>query len=327
MVICDPSSPDITSSLEMISKASLLAKQSQSTVGAVCLGIYDNFMYDKLFRHGAHHIVCVQNEFESDDYLAFSSVIGEVIKEHEADLVMFPETTLCKAIAATVSTQLGAGLTADCIDIDLVDGQFIFSRTALNSSVIADIQCINTKYQCCTVKNRVFHDCIHEIEMIDMVENTTGTIEFKEAYPTASIYRALKRIGIESFQKDVVNIASTKIIFAVGRGINREDFYSVGQLAGLVGAEVGGTRIMVENGLIPKSRQIGQSGIHVVPDLYVAFGISGASQHIVGMKSSKTIIAINHDKEAPIFRYADYGIVDDAHNVITSLLSAVEQKV
>lgn len=321
MVICDPNSKNIVSYLEMISKARLLAEQSHHVVGAVCFGTYDRFFFERLFRHGANHIFCIQNEHAKDDYLAFSSMIKQVIAENAANLVMFPETAFCKAAAATISTELAAGLIADCVDIELFEGNFIFTRTALNSTIIADIQCINTRYQLCTVKNRVFHDVIFEIE------NAAGTIEFKEIHPRTSIYTSLKTIGVESFQKDTVSIANAKIIFAVGRGISQEDFHRVQHLAGLVGAEVGGTRVMVENGLLPKSRQIGQSGIHVAPDLYIAFGISGASQHIVGMKSSKTIIAVNRDKDAPIIGYADYAIVDDAHNVIAGLLAALEQKV
>ncbi|GJM68524.1 hypothetical protein HMSSN036_07400 [Paenibacillus macerans] len=119
---------------------------------------------------------------------------------------MFPDTILCKAAAATIATELGAGLTADCLDIDIYNGKFIFTRTALNSSVIADIQCIHTPYQLCTVKNRVFHDCISEIT------DAAGVLDLIDTPPDRTIYSALKSLGFESYQKEEADLENTRII-------------------------------------------------------------------------------------------------------------------
>ncbi|MFC3745648.1 electron transfer flavoprotein subunit alpha/FixB family protein [Paenibacillus sp. GCM10012306] len=321
IVVSDPNAKSIVSYLEMLSKARQLAAQSGSVVGAICFGMHDSFFYNELFKHGAHHVFCVQQDYRDGDYLAFSDGIRHVIQKNRAQLVMFPDTPLCKAAAATIATELGAGLTADCLDIDFFEEKFIFTRTALNSSVIAEIHCIHTPYQLCTVKKRVFHDCVSEIT------DAGGTLDFIDIPANKSIYSALKSLGYESYRKEEVDLENTKVIFAVGRGVKEQDFSSIQKLAKAVGAEIGGTRVLVENGLLPRSRQIGQSGIHVIPDLYIGFGISGASQHIVGMKSSKKIIAINNDKNAPIFRFADYAIIEDTRDVIADLLSAMEQKI
>jgi electron transfer flavoprotein alpha subunit len=242
-------------------------------------------------------------------------ILASVIRQHEPAVVLFPATDWGKAVAAKLSVRLDVGLTADCIDVTLED-DFSFYRTAMNQTMLAKIRYINCNIRMGTIKKDVFVKKTWEY-------GTTGKIE---TFPTLlsnddldhSFLEILECVQIP--QKIGMDLEKVSIAFCVGRGVKKKETCDrISQLAMRCGAGIIGTRAAVEMGLIEKERQIGQSGNSIAPKIYLGFGVSGASQHIVGIKNADLIIAVNTDKKATIFDYADYQIIEDLEDVIAEM--------
>ncbi len=240
-----------------------------------------------------------------------------MIKEKQPSLLMFLDNQFAKVVAASLSSRFESGLTADCIDVELDEyGKFIFSRAALNDTVVARIKCINSNFQMCTIKKNSIP--IPEAKL----ENVCGKIEKFDIKIDDELNNSSIEIIERVIRKDEnkIDLNSAKVVLAVGRGVKSLETVSlIKKIAKKLNAEVIATRAAVEDGIIEKERQVGQSAISICPNIYFGFGISGASQHMVGIKNAKIIIAVNSDKEAPIFNYADYAIVDDLNNVLKEL--------
>ncbi len=313
LVVCDPLI-DYYEDLnyQLLGKARALAKEN----GAKVLCIYwgkDKEYAEALQCYGAGKVILC--DYEDDDYTVLSEIVRHIITNYMPSLVLFTGTDLGKATAATVATMVGAGLVADCIEIKPQGHKkYIFSRAALSSSVIANIVCNEGEIQMGTVKPNIF---IKYVEKGPEAEK--NLTEYHNSFPGRfeDYIQAIKLQ--ENTYVEPCNLEKSKIIFAVGRGVSDEDLKVIHELALEYGADIGGTRIMVEKGKITKSRQIGQSGTNVAPDLYVAFGISGANQHITGIQNAKNIFAINNDEKATIFEYSDYAMISDVHEVIKKL--------
>lgn len=301
--------------LELIGKARDLAAQGREEVTALAVGAYHPNHFLELHRFGAQRIL-YHDVSSCYNYFIISKLVQKVIEGYDRVMMMFPATGLYRSVAAAVSVQCGGGLTADVIEIQTDENYgFTFTRAAMGASVIAEIVCINTKIQLCTVKQNVFRSYMVPLEIADSLQCEEVAFEKQDLYG-----ERIQLIDCVALEKEKSNdLLKAKMIFSLGRGVNHADIETVREIADKYGAGVGTTRVLVEGGLMPKTRQIGQSGLTVMPNLYIAIGISGASQHIVGMRNSKKIIAINRDEKAPIFEYADYAIVDDAHTVIHQL--------
>lgn len=305
---------------QLLGKARSLHEKGASIVTAVCIGSFEESDLKLLFQHGAQEIII--DRACSDDLEEVSDSLGAMVNEYSPDLIMFPATTFGKACAASLQGLINSGLTADCIDIGVYsEGRYLFSRTALNSSVIANIVCINTEIQMCTVRKNVFASCIYVFFEVGKV------IEYKNPIPAKRMNK-MKLLLREPLNLTLnQQLENAKLVFAFGRGVkDRSTLQLFYKAAEYFGAEVAGTRAVVEEGLLDRSRQVGQSGISIAPKLYFAFGISGASQHIVGIKNASCIIAINNDEAAPIFEYANYCIVDDCHTILEELIKVAERK-
>lgn len=175
--------------------------------------------------------------------------------------------------------------------------------------------CINSEIEMCTVKNNVFN-------IGHNIDKKPVNIEFYDykgdRESNISLYTTINRVLNKEKNND--DFTSSKLVFVVGRGVKgTETLNLLRKVASKYGAQILGTRAAVEEYLIEKNRQVGQSGISICPDIYVGFGVSGASQHIVGIKNSKIIIAVNKDKSAPIFNYADYAIIEDVTTILLEL--------
>ncbi len=310
LVICDPLInyyEDLN--YQLLGKARSLAQEN----GAEVAGIYwgnDRKYAAILQSYGADEIIIC--DYADEEYTVYSEIVKQMINDYRPCLVLFTGTDLGKATAATVATMAGAGLVADCIEIQPQGyKKYIFSRAALSSSIIANIVCTDDGIQMCTVKPNIFIQYVKRNSEIQ--ENLT---EYHGGFNSKFTDCIKIKELLENTYEEFCNLEKSKIIFAVGRGVSDEDFEIIEELAQEYGAEIGGTRIMVENGKIPKSRQIGQSGTNVAPDLYVAFGISGANQHVAGIQNAKNIFAINNDEKAVIFEYSDYAMISDVHEVI-----------
>lgn len=317
-VISDNTKYDSQHTLQLVSKANKLAEKKNTDISVICIGKYDESAFERLIEFGASNVIFCENSIS--DEAIHTDIIESLIKEKKPILIIFPATQFAKVVSATLSSRFGAGLTADCIDITIdTDESFVFSRAAINNSVIARIKCIRSEFEMCTVKQNVFPLLKSTFEKKGFIEKFDFPINKPSTFTLIDIIKKSIR------KNDSTIMNTTKIVFAVGRGIkNKDTLELLKKVAKKYNAEIVGTRAAVEAGLIEKSRQVGQSGISICPNIYVGFGISGASQHIVGIKNSKIIIAVNSDENAPIFNYADYSILDDVNAVLKELDSMVQ---
>lgn len=312
--------PDMigTYSRQLLYKARMLIEDSDALVSAICIGNYNYDILRSLSKSGADEII--YSKVKCVEYRQISLILMELFQntDNKPKLILFPATEWGKCIAADLAIKIGAGLTADCIDIEARkvnnEYQFIFTRAAINSSVLAQIQCINTTIGMCTCKKNVF--AASELHF----NRDIPIREWKSKNFSSPAPRIIHSKLIDYREKNIA-LDSSRIVFGVGRGIkDKNDLKLIEHVAEKCNAAIAGTRAVVEEGLIEKRWQVGQSGISISPEIYVAIGISGATQHIVGIKNAKNIISINIDSNAPIFSYSDYCVVNDYKKIFQELI-------
>lgn len=301
----------------ILGKARVLSESLDSSVIAFGIGNFNEEEISALYRYGADEVFL--NGFSvtpSGEEYAF--IADQVVSEYKPDLMIFPSTEMGKEVSARLSITQRAGLTADCIDITRTQtgNSFIYSRAAINSSIIAQIECVNSNTGLCTVKENIFNSLISLYKSKSEVKYYERPMTWKPACKgKVELISKREAQGIET-----IDFTTSKVIMGAGRGLQKpEEFELFIEVAKKYNCEYGGTRALVESGVLKKNRQIGQSGISICPDIYVAFGISGATQHIAGMKESKLVIAVNIKPDAPIFRYANYAIVSDAVSILQQM--------
>jgi len=247
---------------------------------------------------------------QPEEYL-YKANISEFIKEHKPSIVLAGATDFGRSYVPRVAAALGAGLTADCTGLSIGDdGRLIQIRPAFSDNILAHITS-SSATQMATVRYGEFPMPIlgTEAEIIKIPPYT-------EAYSGTVV--------IETIQRNLHNLSEADVVVAGGRGIKAtEDISLLQELADCLGGQVGFSRALVEAGLADAAYQIGYSGLRVKPSLYIACGISGAAQHIAGMKDSAKIIAINRDPSAPIFNFCDIGYVGDLYQVIPQLIKEI----
>lgn len=279
---------------------------------------YDE-MVNELKCYNLDEIIIVKNdnfkEFNGDYYCA---CIKDIVLETNPRIFLIGGTNIGRTIAPMISNSLHTGLTADCIELDINDEKNLSAtRPTFSGELMATIWS-KTYPQMATIRENVF-----KVEKCE--ENNPAIIfkdyDFNEYKSKLSLIKLIKR----EINNDLAN---AKIILSGGMGLkNKEGFAKLENLANIMGAQIGASRLAVEAGFASPDVQIGQTGQSVAADLYIAFGISGAIQHLCGIKNCKKIIAVNNDKNAPIFNHCDIGIVDDAALVIEQLKNLLSQKV
>lgn len=301
-------------SLELLTKARDLAKDLKTYTAVVVIGPSAAKQHlDVLKEYGADKIFFVHNEHYKH-YLSevFSEAFFQVVKKHKPDIILAGATTIGRSLMPRLAVQLQTGLTADCTElhIDPKERLLIQTRPAFGGNIMACIITRNTKPQMATVRHRVMKASAHKNPKCEIIEEKTT--------PSKTGVEFIKFLKEETSK---VNIAEANIIISGGRGIGaKENFALIEQFAESLNAAVGASRAAVDSGWIPYSHQVGQTGTTVSPKIYIACGISGQIQHLVGMQSSDIIVAINKDPDAPIFKVADYGIVGDLFKVIPALI-------
>ena len=279
---------------------------------------YDEMVHE-LKCYNLDEIIIVKNdnfkEFNGDYYCA---CIKDIVLETNPRIFLIGGTNIGRTIAPMISNSLHTGLTADCIELDINDEKNLSAtRPTFGGELMATIWS-KTYPQMATIRENVF-----KVEKCE--ENNPAIIfkdyDFNEYKSKLSLIKLIKR----EINNDLAN---AKIILSGGMGLkNKEGFAKLENLANIMGAQIGASRLAVEAGFASPDVQIGQTGQSVAADLYIAFGISGAIQHLCGIKNCKKIIAVNNDKNAPIFNHCDIGIVDDAALVIEQLKNLLSQKV
>lgn len=310
LVVCDNIAEHEEHICQLISKASELAEKNESKVCVICPPNWKYEEYQKLIEYGADEVIAPESG--NMQIRIYCDYIAKVIGEKNLFAVLFPATSFGKSVAARLSVRLGAGLTADCVEIGYDEqGKIWVQRAAMNDSVLARIKCINCDISMCTVKKDVFQ--------IRKIKGHSGKIIIKGELTESELPYSI----IESIKKDnedIVDLKQYRKFFCVGRGVkNAENCERIKNIAKKCGACVIGTRAAVEDNIIDKAYQVGQSGKNIQPELYVSFGVSGASQHMVGIKGDCSIIAVNNDENARIFDYSDYKIVADVNDIIEQI--------
>jgi electron transfer flavoprotein alpha subunit len=249
---------------------------------------------------------------------AYYKAICYLVEKYKPEIMLFGATGLGRDLAGAVATHLATGLTADCTGLSVDERGFLLqTRPAFGGNIMATILTERTRPQMATVRP-------HVMPMPSKDNSRTGEI-IRESVPLKEEDFAVKVLEIiRDSKRDEVDIAAADIIVSGGRGMaGKENFPLLQELADELGGVLGCSRAVVEAGWLPVERQVGQTGKTVRPKIYIACGISGAIQHLVGMQDSDVIIAINRDKQAPIFEVATYGIVGDVFQVVPSILKRI----
>jgi len=301
---------------ELLGCGAGLCKASGESLEAVVLGHDIEDAARKLLAHGAEVVHSVDHS-ELADYrtLPYASVISRLIKARSPSIVLFSATHVGRDLAPRIARRLGVGLTADCtgLAIDSDTGHLRQTRPAFGGNVIATILSARTRPQMATVRPGVMAAAVSDPPGPGRIEIFDPKLDDRDL-----VARVIEKVRI---RKTGLDIRDATAIVAGGRGVGSADgFALLSKLAQALGAEVAGSRVAVELGWIPQANQIGQTGRTVRPDLYIACGISGAVQHAAGMLGAATIVAINRDAHAPIFKLADVGIVGDLHKVVPEII-------
>jgi electron transfer flavoprotein alpha subunit len=301
--------------LELLHKASELAKEMQKKVIAVAIG--SDEPAQEYLEHGADQVIVVptKQEFKAEEY---AYILQEIIKEHSKEVILIGSNKNGKELAGRLAGLLNAGCVVDSTNVYIKDKKVTAERIVYSGNAIA-VEQFTTAPQIITIPAKVFDplpkNTAHKGEII------TKTIDVK---PSAS-----KILKVTEMKSEGVNVEDAEIIVSCGRGLKKkEDIKLVSDLADVLkGRTVGCSRpIAADLKWLSEDHWIGLSGHKVKPKVYVACGISGQIQHIAGMRDSGVIIAINKDPEALIFKSADYGIVGDLYEVLPKLTTAIKEK-
>jgi len=317
-------------SLELCGKARELADRLGVGVGAVLPGDRVEPLAKSLVAHGADRVYLVEDRrlahYQTGSYCR---VMSTLVEKHRPQIVIYGATPLGRDLGPRVASTLRAGLTADCTDLEIQDvvdprtneehkNLLLQIRPAFGGNIIATIVNYDWWPQMATVREGV-------MPLGEANPSRTGQI-VRESVELDDGVLALRLIQ-RHIEPKRVNLKGARVIVAGGGGVGSKDNFALIQnLAGAIGGAVGASRAAVDSGLIGKEHQIGQTGTTVRPALYIACGISGAVQHRAGMEESAKIIAINTDRDAPIFSVAHYGIVGDLNKVIPMMIKAIKEK-
>ncbi len=306
---------------ELAGKAVELASKMDETpvIGLLCSKPNLIGEFKDAFKHnGFDKVVYVAEEklevYKTDLY---AQAAIDAIKTIDPEIILMGATSQGRDLAPRISMSLHTGLTADCTALDInEDGKLAATRPTFGGQLMATILSKNSP-QMATVRPKVFRP--------NYVDSEKDTIFIKHG---VDLSNKNSSIEILDFKKklfyDINDLDSADIIVAGGKGMqSKEGFDLLRQFADKMGGSVAASRTAVELGLAPQQCQVGQTGKTVTPKLYIACGISGALQHVVGMENSEKIIAINNDKDAPIFNVADYGFVGDVFDVIPQLINSL----
>ena len=298
--------------LQLLTKARHLYCEGGGEVTAICVGRHITERIETLFLYGAHKVISSQkaplNRFE------FANIVASILSHCNPELILFPASDWGETCAAEMAIHLCAGLTANCMDISVVNNKYVFTRAAINGTIFAQISTYNTNIAICTIPRNTFSK---QKFLLNQKKNVLVYDDNEDFAPCR-----LNILEIKPLQElnRITILDHAKIVFGFGRGLGEgETLQLLRKVAKKYNAEIVGTKAVYDDGLIEKNRQVGQSGITIAPLIYVAFGISGASQHMVGVMNAKRIIAINIDPTAPIIRFSNEVIIEDCKNVLQNL--------
>lgn len=305
---------------ELLSKGRELADQLGEELCALVIGDNVQNYFAELSSYGADKIYAVNGpQYRDYNTAAYANACVQLIKKYKPSVVLYPSTYIGRDLSPRISSELFVGLTADCTGLSIADGLLIQTRPAFGGNIMADIKCPDYRPQMSTVRPNVFKKVVSRPGAMAQVVSEAVAVP-----AVAGKVRVVSKYFDETAAMDKLDEA--EVVISGGRGMkDASGFQLLEQLAGDLGGAVGATRAAIDMGLKPKEKQVGQSGVTVASKLYVACGISGAVQHIVGMEHSDTIIAINKDANAPIFNVCKFGFVGDARQILPKVIDAVKK--
>lgn len=306
--------------IELLGEGRKLADTKGIKLNAILLGKDVNGLAEELIAYGAETVYVADDpllkNFTTDGY---TKVIVDAVNEIKPEIVLIGATNIGRDLAPRIASRLNTGLTADCtkLEIDPEDGKIKQTRPAFGGNIMATIICPDARPQMSTVRPGVMDKAVRNDD------NKGNIVPLKYDIKESDIRTKIIEIVKHAVEK--VSLTDANIIVSGGLGLqNADGFKLIEELADKLGGVVGSSRAAVDAGWIDKSHQVGQTGTTVKPNLYIACGISGAIQHLAGMKESSIIVAINKDPDAPIFSVADYGIVGDLYKVIPEIISEID---
>lgn len=299
-------------SFEAVSEGRRVADGLGTELTAVLLGSGVDGLAEELKKYGPDKILVADDaglaEYTTD---AYSNVLAELIQSSDPAVIIMGASAQGKDLAGRLAAKLDAGVAMDCVKVQLENGNLIYTRPMFGGKINADVE-IEGAPQIVAIRPNV----------MDITEAAKDSAIEKPAVQLGEVKTAIVEKKMET--DDKVELTEADIIVSGGRGTGG-DYAGIEALADALGAAVGASRSAVDEGWRPHSDQVGQTGKTVSPTLYVACGISGAIQHLAGMSTSKYIVAINKDEEAPIFSKADFGIVGDLFEVVPAITEEVKK--
>jgi len=328
----------LLSSWEAIGAGVSLAGEYGGGVTALVFGSDVGAAAQEAITYGANEVLLAEDA-ALEDYRAepFTSTLAKLANEAEPEVILFPTTTRCRDLAAMAAIDLNTGVLVDVTSLEVADGFILATRPIYAGKLLSKVQC-STKPQIVTLRGRAFPKPPAD-------ESRSGTITRVEVSLSENEITT-KVIGYAE-SAGGVSLNDAGVIVSGGRGVSnnpsltppdelddgekekwraQEGFKLVGKLANVLGGAVGASRAAVDAGYVPYSHQVGQTGKVVSPDLYIACGISGAIQHLAGMRTSKLIVAVNKDPDAPIFKLTRFGVVGDLYDILPPLTEALRQR-
>lgn len=303
---------------EAIAAGQSLARELGQEVSAVLLGSGVEGLAQEVAGYGLSKVIYAENE-KLKDYTpdGYADAMERVVRAHNPQYIVMPHTYLVRDFAPKLAARFGKGLISDCIRAQVSEGRVTFSRRIFLGKIDADVVAEGEPPLFATFQSGAYRgDQALRSEAAASVETMAvevGEVRMKPEAPFQEV-------------KQAVDLSKADVIVAVGRGIKNKDNLALAeQLAAALGGDIAASRPICDAEWLPIDRQIGSSGQTVAPKLYIALGISGAIQHLVGMKNAQTIVAINKDPEAPIFDIADYGIVGDLFEAVPVLTEEIKK--
>ncbi|MBY0157649.1 MULTISPECIES: electron transfer flavoprotein subunit alpha/FixB family protein [Cytobacillus] len=308
-------------SLELLGAGRKLADKLDVPLSGVLLGYEIKSLCQEVIAYGADQVYVIDHEVMKDYRTeSYMKAVINLAEKYKPEIFLYGATSNGKDLASAVATDLSTGLTADTTMLDVeVDKRLLeASRPAFGGNIMATILCKKHRPQMATVRPKV-------MKALEPDPDRQGEV-IEEAITLSEDDMRTKVIKIVKDVTKKVNLADAHVVVAGGKGMGDfQNFQLIHDLADAIGATVGGTRDVVEAGWLPHEQQVGQTGETITPKVYFAIGISGAIQHVVGMKNSEFIIAINKDPDAPIFDVATYGIVGDALEIVPKLIKELKE--
>lgn len=308
--------------IELLGEGKKLADEIGTKLCAIVCGSNIESLTEELIAYGADKVyVADYPELATYTTDGYTKVIMEAIEKYKPEIVLLGATHIGRDLGPCLAVKANTGLTADCtkLEIDPVDKKIKQTRPAFGGNLMATIVCPNHRPQMSTVRPGVMEKAVYNPSHTGEVVKLEA--QFQEGDIRTKVIEVIKTLH------DVVSLTDAEVIVSGGRGLgNAEGFELLKQLADKLGGTIAASRASVDAGWIDHSYQIGQTGTTVKPKIYFACGISGAIQHIAGMKDSGCIIAINKNETAPIFDVADMGIVGDLYQVIPAIIEELDKQ-